>query len=261
VSDEPRPAPLAGWRVIVTRPRAQSPELARLLADAGASALEVPVIEIADPSDGGAALKAALSRVGDYDWVVFSSANAVARCWAHLAGPNPLESVKLAAIGARTAAALTERGIEADLVPAAYFAESLVEDFPLPGAPAGRVLLPLAAGARDTLANGLAEKGWRVEVVEAYRTVRAAAGEADIEGLGDADAVMFASSSAVTGYLELAGPAAVPAVVACIGPVTAQTAERAGISVDVVATEHTAEGLLRALTTWAAAHAGQTRRQ
>jgi uroporphyrinogen III methyltransferase/synthase len=238
----------------VTRPRSQSFELAQLLIEAGASPLVVPLIEIAEPLDAGAALEAALRRVGEFDWVVFSSFNAVVRCWEHLELSAPLDGVKVAAIGAQTAAALRERGVEADLVPGEYLAESLVEAFPLPVVPgSSSVLVPCAAGARDNLAVGLGEKGWRVEKVEAYRTLRAEVLEADLGAFKRADAITFASSSAVTAFVQLAGLAALPPVVACLGQVTARTAERAGLGVDVVAVEHTAEGLVRALAGWALA--------
>ena len=101
------------------------------------------------------------------------------------------------------------------------------------------------------LAKGLRAKGWRVDVVEAYRTVRPAADAASAAALTGADAVTFTSASTVTGYLELAGAERVPPVVACIGPVTADRARQAGLEVDVVAPIHTVEGLVDALAEWA----------
>ena len=222
--------PLAGWRVIVTRARAQSSSLVELLVDAGACPVELPAIEIADPIDGGAALEQALSGIEDFEWVVFTSANAVERCWRHLGDVAALGGAKVAAIGEGTAAALAEHGIAADLVPERFVAESLVDAFPAPArlgeAP---VLLPCAAEARDVLADGLRAKGWRVEVVEAYRTVVSTFDESGFGALDDADAITFTSSSTVTGYLELAGAGRMPPVVACIGPVTARTAMKAGL--------------------------------
>ena len=172
----------------------------------------LPVIEIADAADGGAALARALARVEDYDWVVFSSANAVERTFGHLRDARSLGRVKVAAVGDGTAAALSERGVVADLVPERFVAESLVAAFPEPaGAEDGTLRRPCgpppcAAGARDVLADGLAAKGWRVERVEAYRTVRPAVPEAAVAAVEGADAVTFTSSSAVTGFLE-ASPA------------------------------------------------------
>lgn len=248
----PVTGPLSGWRVIVTRARAQSSSLAERLVDAGACPVEVPVIEIADPIDRGVALERALSRIEDFEWVVFTSANAVERCLRHLGDGRRLGGAKVAVIGEATAAALAEHDIVADLVPERFVAESLVEVFPVPArfgeAP---VLLPCAAEARDVLADGLRAKGWRVEVVEAYRTIRSTLDESGLGSLDGADAITFTSSSTVTGYLELAGAERVPAVVACIGPVTARAAMKAGLSVDIVAAVHTVEGLVGALAQWA----------
>jgi uroporphyrinogen-III synthase len=187
---------------------------------------------------------------------VFTSVNAVERCWRRLGDTAALGSLKVAAVGASTAAALAEHDVAADLVPDEYVAESLLEIFPPPAeAGSGSVFLPCAAEARDVLANGLRSMGWRVEVVEAYRTVRAMKDGAALDQAGDADAITFTSSSAVSGYLELAGRDRVPPVVACIGPVTARTAAHAGLVVDVVADVHTAEGLVGALVEWAAGRA------
>ena len=132
----------------------------------------------------------------------------------------------------------------ADLVPDQYIAEAVAEAFP--DGP-GRVLLPRAAVARDALPDQLRAKGWDVEVVEAYRTHAAQPDAAALVAASKADAITFTSSSTVTNFLSVAGLDAVPPVVVCIGPVTAQTARTAGIDVDVVADEHTIDGLVRAL--------------
>jgi uroporphyrinogen-III synthase len=224
--------------------------LARL-AEAGALPLELPLIEVADPADGGTALARALSERDTYEWVVFTSANAVERCWRHLGDARAIGRARIAAVGSATAAALSDHGVRVDLLPEQFVAESLVEMFPAPAAAGrGAVLLPCAAGAREVLAGGLRAKGWRVEVVEAYRTVRATPGAEALETIGEADVITFTSSSAVAAFLDLAGLGRLPAVVACIGPVTARTAAQAGMRVDVVAAEHTGEGLVAALVEW-----------
>jgi len=240
--------PLFGRRIVVTRAREQASELVERLHDLGAETVELPVIEIGEPADGGAALAAAVRRVADFAWVAFTSTNAVERFFAALgdAGGDArrLGSVRVAAIGPGTAAALGRHGVRPDLVPDQYVAESVVEAFP--DGP-GRVLLPRAAVARDALPDGLATKGWAVEVVEAYRTV---VGRPSPEALGaaaTADAVTFTSSSTVTNYLAVAAGQAPPPVVACIGPITADTARGAGLEVSVVAREHTIAGLVDAL--------------
>jgi uroporphyrinogen III methyltransferase/synthase len=133
----------------------------------------------------------------------------------------------------------------ADLVPPEYVAESLLGAFPPAPPGGGAVLLPRAAAARDVLPDGLRAGGWTVDVVEAYRTVTAEPDADALAAAADADAVCFTASSTVTAYLALGAP--VPPVVACIGPVTAGTARRAGLPVTVVADRHTVDGLVDAL--------------
>ncbi len=238
--------PLLGWRVVVTRTRQQASALAERLRASGAVPVELPVIEIGPPADGGESLRDVASRLAAYDWVVFTSANAVESLFASLRDARAFGAARVAAIGPGTAGALAERGVVADLVPARYVAEGLLEEFPAPSGGA-RVLLPRAAEARDVLPDGLRRVGWRVEVVEAYRTGRTSPTAAALDAARAADAVTFTSSSTVTGFLEVAGADRVPPVVACIGPVTAETARQAGLKVDVVADSHTIDGLVEAL--------------
>ncbi len=253
--------PLAGWRVVVTRPAGeQSAALAGALAAAGARPIELPVIEIAPPADGGAALAAAARRLGEFDWVVLTSANAVAPLFDQLHDARDLASARVAAIGTATAAALAERGVAADLVPPHYVAESLLEAFPpaAPPAAAGAarhvVLLPRAAGAREVLPDGLRRLGYDVEVVEAYRTLHPPLSDRQLDQLATADAVTFTSSSTVRGFLALAGPERLPPVVVSIGPVTSATARQLDVHVDAEAEVSTVAGLVEALTAWAGAH-------
>jgi uroporphyrinogen III methyltransferase/synthase len=245
--------PLLGWRVVVTRTRQQASVLAALLATEGAVPIELPTIRIEEPADGGAGLASAAARLGSYDWVVFTSANAVERLFGVVRDARALAGTRVAAIGTGTAEALVAKGVVADLVPQRFVAEGLLES--MPDGP-GRVLLPRAAVARDVLPDGLRARGYQVEVVEAYRTVRPEPAPADVAAVAGAGAVTFTSSSTVTGFVELLGADRVPPVVACIGPVTAATAEEAGITVDVVAEEHSVPGLVTALAGFAAAHRG-----
>jgi uroporphyrinogen III methyltransferase/synthase len=238
--------PLFGRRVVVTRPPGQASRLCGLLAELGAVPVEVPAVRFTEPADGGAALQAAAGALtaGGFSWVVFTSARAVERFVPLLRDARAFGAARIAAIGPGTAAALAGRNLQADLVPPEFVAESLLEAFP---SGLGRVLLPRAAVARDVLPAGLRAKGWAVEVVEAYRTEPARPDAATLAVAAGADAITFTSSSTVTGYLKAAGEAAVPPFVACIGPVTAETARAAGLRVDVVAGVHTVDGLVDAL--------------
>jgi uroporphyrinogen III methyltransferase/synthase len=242
--------PLFGRRIVVTRARAQASELLSRLHDLGAETIELPSISIVDPSDGGAALRAAAGAASTYDWVIFTSANAVSRFVPLLRDARSLGTAKVAAIGPGTAERLSDANIAADLVPERFVAESLLDAFPTGP---GRVLLPRAAVARDVLPEGLEAKGWAVDVVEAYRTEQAAPDPVALEAARHGDAITFTSSSTVTNYLAAAGLDALPPVVACIGPVTAETARSAGIDVTIEAEIHTVEGLVDALLRWFAA--------
>jgi uroporphyrinogen III methyltransferase / synthase len=244
--------PLFGLRVVVTRPADQAAPLAALLREHGAEPVALPVIETIAPDDGGAALGEALAGVGVYDWLVVTSSNGARAVLAGLRDARDLGGVSVAAIGPATAAVLKEGNVVADLVPDRYVAEGLVEAFPDPPAGGGRVLVPRAQVARDALPEGLRERGWDVDVVAAYRTVAVSHPPEVVAAAASADVITFTSSSTVSRYLDLAGPDRVPAVVACIGPVTAATARAHGVTVDVEAAEHTVEGLVEALVAFVA---------
>ena len=266
--------PLFGRRIVVTRARAQASELVERLAALGAATVEVPAIEIDDPDDGGAALAAAVERLaaGAYGWLVLTSPNGARRLLAALraAGRDAraLGGVRLAAIGPGTADVLAAANLVPDLVPPRFVAESLVEAFPDPARPPAAdpvadpsggagdrpVLLVRAAVARDVLPDGLAARGWRVDVVDAYRSRPVPPDEHAVAALAAAEIVTFTSSSTVTNFLAAVGPEAVPPVVAAIGPVTAATAREHGLPVAVEAEVHTIEGLVDALCAWASTH-------
>jgi uroporphyrinogen III methyltransferase/synthase len=239
--------PLFGLTIVVTRAREQASSLATRLEALGAQVVQLPTIEIADPSDGGAALARAAAEVRTYDWVVFTSANAVERFVGRLRDGRAFGQAQLAAIGPGTADALRRRNLEPDLVPARAVGEALVAAFPAPPAGGGRVLLPRAAAARDVVPDGLTAAGWTVDVVEAYRTVPAVPSAQAIARATVADAITFTSASTVARFLEAAGREALPRLVVCIGPITAQAARDAGVDVDVVAEEHSIDGLVAAL--------------
>jgi uroporphyrinogen III methyltransferase/synthase len=240
--------PLFGHRVIVTRARAQASTLVDALRESGAETIELPMIEIVDPDDGGAALRAAAGRVREHAWVVLTSANGAGRFLACLRDARSLGDVKVAAIGPGTADVLRSRGIVADLEPPRSVGEALVEAFPAPD-PASRpsVLVASAAGARDVVPQGLAAKGWDVEVVDAYRTRPVPVTDADRRAVADATWVTFTSASTVEHFVDAFGASAAPANVACIGPVTSAAARAHGIEVTVEGRPHTVPGIVAAL--------------
>lgn len=247
--------PLFGRRVVVTRTRAQAPQLGAALRDAGAEPVEVPVIEVVPPADGGAALRAAAKELAAYDWVVVTSPNGAERLLAAIAeaggDARSFGAAQVAAIGPGTARVLAGGGLRADLLPERFVAESLLDA--LPTAPAGgRLLLARAEVARDVLPDGLRARGWAIDVVDAYRTVPAAVTDVQRRAVAAADIITFTSSSTVERFLDALGPDAVPPVVACIGPITAATAREHGLTVDIEALVHSIDGLVDAIVAWAA---------
>lgn len=243
---------LSGCRVVVTRPAAQAGELSTPLREAGAEVIEIPMIAIADPPDGGAALRGLVESLGEFAWLIVTSANGAHRFFSavdELDGAAIIPAgLRVAAVGPATARELARFGVTADLVPERYMAESLVEAFP--GHEVGepdRVALVRAVVGRDVVPRGLEELGWRVDVVEAYTTVRLDMDSEQLASVDGADVVTFTSPSAVDGFMAALGARCVPRVVACIGPVSAAAARRHGLGVDVEAPEHTVPGLVDAL--------------
>ena len=239
--------PLFARRVVVTRSPGQAGELAARLRVHGAEVVEVPTIDIADPADGGVALRSAMAAPGGYDWLVVTSPNGARRALAELHDARDLAGVRLAAVGPGTAAVLAEHHLRVDLVPERFVAEGLLEAFPDPPADGGRVLLARAEAAREVLPDGLRARGWQVDVVDAYRTVAAELGDGDRAVARGADAITFTSASSVRNFVAAAGLGSVPPVVAVIGPVTAAAAQELGVQVTVEADRHTLDGLVAAL--------------
>ena len=253
--------PLLGKRVVVTRPREQADVLAELLEAQGADVVLFPTIAIVPPPDE-AAVERAVAAAGGYDWVVFTSANGVraffARFTAQQRDVRELAGVHLASIGPETAAALGQRLLRAAVLPEEYRAEGILAALGGEDLRGRRVLLPRAAGARAVLPVELRARGAVVDEVIVYRAVAPA--DADVAGLtaaleaGAVDAVTFTSSSTVRNFAALLGPGALsrlfregrPAV-ACIGPVTAETARELGLPVDVMPASYTVAALTAAL--------------
>ncbi len=250
--------PLFGKRVLVTRTRRQASVLSQALGEAGAEAIELAAIEIEPRADAGA-VQAAIDglRGGAYAWAVFTSANGVEVFFGHLRerglDARAFGSTMVAAIGPGTAEALAGEGIRADVVPEEFVAEGLLRAL-AEHEPAGlRVLVARAEGARRELIEGLEGLGTRVDELILYRS--AVPREPDVEGLrrlraGEVDIVTFASSSAVRNLVEMLGGELEPLrgpLIACIGPVTAGTAEELGLTVGLVSDEHTIPGLVAAL--------------
>jgi uroporphyrinogen III methyltransferase/synthase len=248
--------PLFGKTFVVTRARAQASVLTEKLEMEGAKVMEVPAIKITDPDDF-APLNAAQKNLAAYDWVIFTSANGVDLFFDRLLqngkDARAFASCKIAAIGSATADMLTAYGLTADLIPASYKAEDLVDTL-LPQLHKGsKVLLARAKEARNVLPESLKAAGADVEVVAVYQTVSDCENK---EELLDAlknkavDCITFTSSSTVTNLLKaLEGDKELlnGVTLAAIGPITAKTMEKHGLKPTVCADTYTIDGLVEAL--------------
>ncbi|MCL4449400.1 MAG: uroporphyrinogen-III synthase [Actinobacteria bacterium] len=243
------PKPLAGWTVAVTRSRKQAHDFSDKLSKAGASVVDVPLIEIVDPLDNGVALSKSAAEVGSYEWVLFTSVNTVERFMPLLKDVRDLDGPAIAVVGPSTAKALERWNIKADLMPKEALSSALLDIFPLPNSStvSNKILLPQARDADDLLSKGLKQKGWDVNVVEAYITLPVKPSDACLAQLASAQVITFASSSAVDAFAKSVGRENLPPLVACIGPITERTAKDYDFRVHIVAQEHTVDGLVEAI--------------
>lgn len=238
----------------MTRAESSAAVLTSQLEELGAVVDEFPVIRFVPPPDMSA-LDEAISMLGSFDWIVFTSANGVEwfvmRVFEQGLDIRALGTAKLAAIGPKTAAALVDMGLRVDYVPSQYVAEAVLSEFPED--PAGkRLLIPRALEARSELPEGLRARGAEVTVVAAYETVidESSADPLRSRLAGEpVDMVTFTSASTVSNFFRLAGDAQISSdvVAACIGPITAEAAREHGLRNIVMATEYTIEGLVEAL--------------
>lgn len=247
--------PLFGKRILVTRSRTQASSLVDLLSKAGAEPIELPTIEIQRIEDYSE-VDAALTHLANYDWVIFTSINTVETLFERLdtlgQDTRTLHSSRVAAIGKATADALKERGIAADLVSRESISQSLIDGLAEHGVAGRQILLPGAETRPERLTHGLKEIGAIVKEIFLYRTMLPRGTKDQLTGILNlgVDMATFTSSSTVTNLIDvLDGDASrLDGVkIACIGPVTADTASNAGLTVDVLAENSTVDGLVEAI--------------
>ena len=251
--------PLFGRRIVVTRARAQAGELSSELKNLGAEVLEFPTIEI-KPPDNLASLDKAIHELYSYDWVVFTSVNGV-EAFLNRLGHHELDvrsipkSAKIAAIGPATADMIRNAGLRVDVVPKEYRAEALLDEISAGEIRGKKILIPRAKVAREVLPDKLREAGAEVFVPPAYESVPS---DGDRDTLaerleaGAVDCVTFTASSTVENFVQAVGEEASAkllnnTLVACIGPITADTARGYGIEIDVEAENYTIPGLVEAV--------------
>jgi len=246
--------PLFGKRIVVTRATQQAPILSEKLRELGADAIEMPATQIARLDLGP--LRNSIDRIADYDWLIFTSQNAVAIFWEQLLGrgkdSRALAGLKIAAVGPATAGALLEHGITVDVIPQRFVAEGLLEMLGERDDVSGsKVLYITAEGARDVLPAGLREMGAELAIIEAYRTIPDGEGAATLARAieaGKVDLATFTSASAVRGYIDAVGEdLALKVPAASIGPQTSDALREAGIEVEAEAEESTIDGLVSAV--------------
>ncbi|MEC4889977.1 MAG: uroporphyrinogen-III C-methyltransferase [Nitrospira sp.] len=251
--------PLFGKRVLMTRAKEQAAELANLLAAQGAEPVEAPTIQIVDPKDW-IQVDQAIDRLETYEWVILTSVNGVARfmkrCWGKGRDARSFAGRRICCIGPRTAEELAKYGITADVVPAEFQAEGLLAALAGTDLARCRMLIPRAEVARELLPDELRARGATVDVVPVYRTeMPRDAVEGWRRQLEDRqiDAITFTSSSTVRNCMELLGGEAQARLllqsvaVACIGPITAQTARESGLTVAIMPEENTMPALVEVM--------------
>jgi uroporphyrinogen III methyltransferase/synthase len=254
--------PLFGKRILVTRPREQAAELVERLESMGAEAIEAPMIRIAPPDDYGP-MDEACARAATFDWIIFSSGNAVDAFMERLlASPldvRALKGVKLCVVGPATGDRLAKYGLKVDLTPSEYTAEAVVHAIADADDVRGRrILLPRADIGRELVAEELRKQGAEVVEVVAYRTVVVEPereGELDIYRMlleRRIDVVTFTSASAVRSFVNILGaePAADllrATIVASIGPVTAEAATQCNIHTTIIPAQYTVPSLVNAI--------------
>lgn len=265
--------PLFGSRILVTRSRSQASGLVHQIEELGGEAYEYPVIDFAWPQ--GEALQRtqeALRQLDTFDWTIFTSVNGVEFFFRHLLETGrdirSMHKARIIAVGPATKEALRQHGLASEELPGTFQAEGLLETFGPVLKPGQKVLLPRGDLARSWLPGELKKLG--LEVVEAVMYETVPAGEDDDEllrllGKGGIHAVTFTSSSTVTYFMKslrnmgVENPAQAldKVTVACIGPVTAETAKTAGLHVDLMAEEATINSLVQKLVEWKALQGSQ----
>ncbi|MGD9320435.1 MAG: uroporphyrinogen-III C-methyltransferase [Desulfobacteraceae bacterium] len=252
--------PLFGKCIVVTRAREQASGFLARLNELGAACIEFPTIQVVPPKSWDA-LDRALMRLERYQWLLFTSVNGVKYFFERLEhlgmDMRELKDMKVGAIGPKTAEAVYKKGIRPDLVPDEYRAEAVIDAFRKWDVKGEKIILPRAAKAREVLPTELVKMGASVDEIPAYETVQPDHDKGYVKGMlekGEIDMVTFTSSSTVTNFVEMfreerqhlkAWMAKVG--VACIGPITAQTAEEQGLSVSLVPQEYTIEALTSAI--------------
>ena len=249
--------PLLGKKVLVTRTRQQASTLVRLLERKGAGCIECPTIEVRMVDDTSI-LDSAINSMEEYDWVIFSSTNAVKFFFSRIdqmgKDIRALGRTRIAAVGSSTADALHQLHLKVDAVPDDFRAEGLLKYFQTEDMKGKRVLIPRAVAARKILPEGLGHMGAEVTIAPTYETISPKIAPQTLELLEEEeiDVVTFTSSSTVKNFYKTVPEKVINRIksrakVACIGPVTAKTARNMGLHVDIIPGASTVPALVDAI--------------
>jgi uroporphyrinogen III methyltransferase / synthase len=250
--------PLFGKRVVVTRSRDQASVFAEMLIDRGATTIEFPTIDVVPPASWEE-LDRAIQSIETYHWIIFTSANAVRFFMERLRGLGKdlrmLKGVNICTVGPKTAESLEAYGLRADLVPSEFKAEGVLAALGGVEVRGRRFLIPRAKVAREVIPDRLRELGADVTVATAYENVRPSANLDRVRKLFEEKkiaVVTFTSSSTVHNFVEILGQKEYKFLmngvsVACIGPVTAKTAEEYGMKIDIMPKEYTIPAFVDAM--------------
>lgn len=261
--------PLWGKTIVVTRARTQASGLLKKIRDLGGEAIEFPAITIQKENDLSS-LYDAFTNLASYNWLIFTSVNAVEIFFEEMKlqqlDIRKLSGIKIAAIGPATRERLEKLGLMVDLVPDEYRVEAIVAAIRPNLATGDKVLLPRARNAREILPDEIRKMGVSVDEILLYEAVPTTDISATvIEQIrqGKVDYICFTSSSTVHNFVQILGAEWITGFnqsvkVACIGPVTAESAREKGFSVDLIAGEYTIQGLLNVIIEDVASGGGLT---
>ncbi len=251
-------SPLINKRVLITRPQNQAEEFVHLLRSKGAETIIFPTIQIIPPQSWDK-VDEAISKIEVYDMIIFTSVNGVKFFFQRFKdkGENfkRLKNIRICAIGPKTAAQVEKFHFQVSIIPKEFCAESIVAVLGKKGMEGKRFLLPRAEKAREVIPEEIKKSGGCIDVVSVYRISKA---EGDVDKVKKLfqdraiDIVTFTSSSTVMNFVELFKGDNITdllkgCIAACIGPVTAKTAEVFGIKSHIIAREYTIEGLTNAI--------------
>jgi len=244
--------PLFGQTVLVTRPRHQADTLRAELEELGAKVLLQPAIEITAPPSWEP-VDASLDRLGEYDWLVFSSSNGVdallGRIFERSGDLRGLAHVRLAAIGPATAKRLATYYLKADLLPGEYRAEALAEALAAE-APGKRFLLARASRGREVLAEELRAAGGEVDQIVVYASTDVAKPDPEVTGAlrgGTIHWTTVTSSAIARSLAALLGEELRRTKLVSISPVTSATLRECGFEPSAEAAEYTTGGMIEAI--------------